>query len=522
MPISNDNLNKELYNLLRTQGFDPVPKDSKGDTTPIPDEAEVFKFTFKNNEKPIAPAWITVDSNNDLKVYYNDKIFNDRMKESDEDHDYNFKDFLKQLKRWSQRRQLGFDLENQDHLAGDMARREHMKKTENIYEGYYPINRTTSYNDSIPTVKIVLQHTRQIQEHEQRFRHVSKIFLENTNGERILAPTTRPGIAQIYARHLAEGGVPNDERWNHLKSLCEEYQKMAGFVRAVKNKQFNESAQGLVDVGMTHYQTLRETLSKMRNHKGYHHYFESYTPTLMETENDDTTLNELFVQETLDPRIESVIPILNKLHRKVSEMSEVNDLRNWADKITEVEDMSPEQAKQFINKPAVFRKQEKFLKSKDDSWKVTPDILSKSLEPTDMAKRATDVGIDEESEMEEDIGPEQKRVGQVSGKEKAKTIKGYIGKPNQPHPFQGKLVGASESVEHINEDEEREYVCVHTKKGKCEVKASSSYDAAKKAMAKWNLKSTAGIDCYLADKPVDTSQLEENIDELDYLKRLIK
>ena len=53
MPISNDNLNKELYKLLRTQGFDPVPKDSKGDTIPIPDEAEVFKFTFKNNEESI-------------------------------------------------------------------------------------------------------------------------------------------------------------------------------------------------------------------------------------------------------------------------------------------------------------------------------------------------------------------------------------------------------------------------------------------------------------------------------------
>jgi hypothetical protein len=41
--------------------------------------------------------------------------------------------------------------------------------------------------------------------------------------------------------------------------------------------------------------------------------------------------------------------------------------------------------------------------------------------------------------------------------------------------------------------------CVHTKKGKCEVTASSTYDAVKKAADKWKLKSTAGIDAYLAD-----------------------
>lgn len=46
---------------------------------------------------------------------------------------------------------------------------------------------------------------------------------------------------------------------------------------------------------------------------------------------------------------------------------------------------------------------------------------------------------------------------------------------------------------------DRPYVCVHTKKGKCEVHATSSYDAVKKAAQKWGLKSTAGISAHLAD-----------------------
>ncbi len=49
------------------------------------------------------------------------------------------------------------------------------------------------------------------------------------------------------------------------------------------------------------------------------------------------------------------------------------------------------------------------------------------------------------------------------------------------------------------ESKERGFIVVHVKKGKLEVKASSSYEAAQKAAKKWKLKSTAGIDAHLAD-----------------------
>jgi len=56
-----------------------------------------------------------------------------------------------------------------------------------------------------------------------------------------------------------------------------------------------------------------------------------------------------------------------------------------------------------------------------------------------------------------------------------------------------------ESVE-IIEAEERDYICVHAKKGKYECSGTSSYAAAKKAAEHWGLKSTAGIDAHLADE----------------------
>jgi hypothetical protein len=256
---------------------------------------------------------------------------------------------LNHLKRFAQQHQLSFEVKNRDHLKYDMAKREHMKKQERISEGYYPMGKKASYNDNIPTVKIVIEHSRQIEEGEQRYRNVNRIFLENTQGERILAPTTKPGIAQIYARHLAEGGLPHDDRWNHIGSLCEEYNKMGAFVRATRNNQFNESAQQLVNEGINHYQSLRESLSKMRGSRGYNSYFESYTPPLMEDDTEENNLNELFVQETLDPRIESVMPILNKLHKKVAEMKEVNELSEWADSLTESDLEEGDGGQQAIN-----------------------------------------------------------------------------------------------------------------------------------------------------------------------------
>jgi len=213
-----------------------------------------------------------------------------------------------------------------------------MKNKEQVLEGYHPMGKKASYNDSVPEVKIILQHTRQIEEGEQRFRNIAKIFVENINGERFLIPTNRPGLARVYARHIAEGGTPYDDKGKHITSLVEEYSKMAGFVRATRHGQFNESALVLVNEGLKHYNELRMTLQGMASHRGYNKYFESYTPMLNEEADDDTTLNELFVQETLDPRIESVMPILKRLSKNINEMSAVKELEEWAQSITEVED----------------------------------------------------------------------------------------------------------------------------------------------------------------------------------------
>lgn len=330
MAINTETLYRRLFDTLSSKGYEPKAVDARTEKDVVPEQADFITFDFDKGDGvvPVTLALNKTDQNYSLTLYYSDDVTKNGT-----DAWY---DLQKDMRYTAQTCGINsFVLRNRNHLKPDMQKREYMKQQEQISEGYYPMGKKASYSDNVPAVKIILQHTRQIEEGEQRYRNIAKIFVENQNGERFLLPTNKPGLARVYARHISEGGTPYDERGQHINSLVEEYTKMAGFVRATRGHQFNESAQKLVESGINHYQSLRETLNRMTGRRGYSNYFESWTPPLMEDDSDTSNLNELFVQETLDPRIESVMPILSKLQKTISEMSEVVSLEEWADSLLE-------------------------------------------------------------------------------------------------------------------------------------------------------------------------------------------
>ena len=405
MPVNKESLNRKLFNVLSR--YKPKPLDVDGERADIEDVADVFKFTFSKDGEDYGDVYATIDDKHNLNLYYDDSVTECPSEPTPGlDYDDSWSGFIQFMKQWAFRNRLGWHPENnKDHLVRDMARRKYMKKQENISEGYYAMGKKASYSDNVPTVKMVIQHNREIQEGEQRYRNVARIFLENQLGERILAPTTKPGIARIYARHIAEGGLPHDDRWNHVSSLCEEYSKMAGFVRATRGHQFNESAQKLVESGIQHYQSLRESLSKMTGKRGYNNYFESWTPPLMEDESDTSSLNELFVEESLDPRIESVMPILNKLHKKVSEMKEVDALAEWADSIDRPKGDANKTAEKVLSQFPIQLGEEESLTSNnpvgipETSGSGLDAILARYPEAVEDFKQGGDLDYDLESDL---------------------------------------------------------------------------------------------------------------------------
>jgi len=338
MAIDQESFNKRLYDILKTRGYKPSPKDSKNERT-NPETADVFEFQFIKDGENYGKAWATIDKTSSLNLYYDDNQAGSPPGQTKGmDYDDSWSGLLKHLKQWALSKQLNFGLHDSDRLGDDMRQRDYYKMKEKMTEGYHAVNKMTSYNDNIPNVKVVIQHDRQIGEGEQRWRNVHKIFVENTEGERFAVPTRMPGIARVYGRHVAEGGTPYDERGKHITQLVEEYTKMAGFIRATRRGEFNESVAQLIAEGVKHHRSIKETLQKMQSHRGYNHYFESWTPALMEDDADHTSIAEMFSQESIDPRIESVLPILNKLNSNIiNEIEEVNELDQWAKSITEME-----------------------------------------------------------------------------------------------------------------------------------------------------------------------------------------
>jgi len=383
MSKKQESLKIEIYNLLKSRGLQPLSLESSGKTVPVPDEAEVFQFDFIKDGENYGKVFVTLDGLHQLIIYYNDEVASSPKAGSTDSESW--ENLLRILKRFATQRQLSFELSDQDNLENDMAKREHLKKQEQVTESYYAQGRKASYSDNVPTVTMRIQHSKVMEEGEQRFRHIEKIFVENQLGERFLLPTNKPGLGRVYARHIAEGGKSGDDRWNHITSLCEEYNKMAGFVRATRNGQFNESAQRLVTEGINHYQKLRESLSKLTGKRGYNAYFESYTPALMEDE-EQVDLSEMFMSSSLDPRIENVMPILSKLSKNLGEtkeLAEVVSLEEWADSIIEGTDddyVDPEEADYGEEYQNMVKSAGEFVKGVDqrklDTIKRMHDIIS--------------------------------------------------------------------------------------------------------------------------------------------------
>ena len=120
-----ENFNKELYSLLRTKGFNPVPKDSKNERTD-PEVADVFKFTFKKDGKEYGSSWVTLDDSGTVTLYTNTELEDSPSEKTPGlDYDDSWSVFKKHLKYWALTNQpryaKGYDVVNVDRLSDDMA-----------------------------------------------------------------------------------------------------------------------------------------------------------------------------------------------------------------------------------------------------------------------------------------------------------------------------------------------------------------------------------------------------------------
>ena len=323
------NISKDLYDLLVSKNFDPQVTDTQGQET-TPDEGAVFKFDYVSSSgKNYGTAVALIGDDKELMLFFGDNLGKSMDDEGDKDEWFAF---LQQMSKFATRHNFHtFTPKNLNAIKHTMAGMAAIK--EGLFEGYYG-NRRVSYMGEATDARLVIKHNRLIGEDDKRYRYVESLFIETADGERFKLPFTKLVGGRAMLEHVRQGGKPYDVRGAHIAETVNEMAVLARFNRASQNKMFEGQTQQLVEAAREYYHNLQSNLKHLGTARGYQTYFESWTPAdvgAQEALVED--LKTMFIEQTLDTRIEAALPTLAKIQG--STMKEANEFESWANKLVE-------------------------------------------------------------------------------------------------------------------------------------------------------------------------------------------
>jgi hypothetical protein len=136
--------------------------------------------------------------------------------------------------------------------------------------------------------------------------------------------------------HVRQGGKPYDVRGCHITETVNEIAVLSRFNRASASRIVEGVTQDLITEAQAYYQTLRENLKHMASTRGYAKYFESWHPaTINEQEGVVDNIKTLFIEQSIDSRIEAALPLLAKIQQRGQDMKEADIFENWINNLAE-------------------------------------------------------------------------------------------------------------------------------------------------------------------------------------------
>ena len=322
---------KSLYDILVTHDFEPEILDVSGKPVTNPAEAEMFSFDWKTANHNYGTVVILLDTDNNLQVFFGDNI--GRSMETGDKSDWY--DFLHQLKSFATRNLMTFEINDLSRLKYTMQGMAAIK--EGLFEGYYG-KKNISYRDEPKQVRLMIKHNKNIPEGEARYRAIESLYVETADGERFKVPSRSLAHGRMLARHVAEGGNPYDAFGQHITQIVNEMNTLARFIRASRGKEYTGETADLVGNAVRHYQDLKAKAKRMIGQRGYGLERESFDPAAVsDTEITAEAVRNMFVEQSLDQRIEEALPILAKLASTEEEnnMKEVNQFESWVNSVCE-------------------------------------------------------------------------------------------------------------------------------------------------------------------------------------------
>ena len=321
-------LPQDLADFLVTKNFDPEYFDSKGQPAEAGD-AKTMKFDYVAGTGKNYGTAVIVVADNELSLFYGDNL----GRGMDPDDKQEWFEFLEQLSNKAASHSATWSPKDINQLKHTLAGIAAIK--EGLFEGYYG-NRRVSYMGEQTQARLVINHNRVLGEEDKRFRYVESLFIETADQERFRLSFKSLAGGRAMLEHVRQGGRPYDIRGNHITEIVNEMAVLSRFNRAQHRRVYEGVTQELVESAKQYYHNLQETMKHLGSSRGYQAYFESWAPDQVgEAEALVENLRDLFVEQTLDARIEAALPTLAKIQQQGNNMKEAQIFENWINNLSE-------------------------------------------------------------------------------------------------------------------------------------------------------------------------------------------
>jgi hypothetical protein len=347
------NIEQKLNDLLVSRDFHPelTGKDGRPSNA---DEAKTFTFDYVSRAgKNYGTMVIVLANDNEMKVMYGDNL-GKTMEGNDKQE---FFDFIQALHQFAVRNFWTYSSEDLSKLKYVQAGMAAIK--EGLFEGYYG-NRRVSYTGEPTEARMMIRHNRVLGENDARFRYVESIYIETADQERFRLPFTNMTGAKAMLEHVRQGGRPYDVRGNHISEMVAELKVLNRFNRASAGRVMEGTTQTIVEQAQAYYKTLRESLKRLGHSRGYNTYFEAWHPAeIGEHESLVEDIKTMFVQQTLDTRIEAALPLLARIQQQGNAVKEADIFESWINRLAEGTWATPdtpeklERLKQLMTEPLI-------------------------------------------------------------------------------------------------------------------------------------------------------------------------
>ena len=335
-------ISNALFEKIRDRFEDVSLGDENAKATSDPEAARFFNFDYVVDDKNYGNITISLIDEISLKIYFSKNISSD-LDEEERKHWYGF---LRELREFARRNLLSF--EPRDITRSTLKHRDIQQqskadstysKDEVVAEGRMYGTHKSSYEKD-GNVKLIVRHTESVNPEQRgaRSRKIKAIFIENTEGERRKLCCNNLRYARAIARHVAEGGLMEDEFGQHITRIAEECSKLRPFKSQMIRRTFeDQETQAMVEAAFEYHSLLNDTLKRMSGRKGYaacKENFQMDEQTLMD-EFDVDSMRERFVKRTYNDATDQALPIVQKAYNMKKQNKFAEQFESWANNVAE-------------------------------------------------------------------------------------------------------------------------------------------------------------------------------------------